>query len=162
MDATIVIAGYAAVVATAALVWNIVQALWYRRRRLRVTASTGWASTGGFGKAKQRVVVLEARNTGHIPIYLKECGLSRDRQPIGNRIALHLKPLPDTLTLPVTLQPGDSFRLTSSASDVTGYKPQTNATLADFDRVYFADGLDGYWFAKVPDGFIESLESASP
>lgn len=163
MTASDVVAIYAAVVATVALGWNVVDQLWSRRVRLKVSISVGtmhrpWV-VDGVGGGPVPVVIFEARNVGRVPILLERCGLSVKREPVHHRLDATDHPVHGTSTLPAAVPSHGNFRLTVLARDFPA--TPSGFSLEQFEYAYFEDQIGRYYFARTPTGFAAELGEAA-
>jgi hypothetical protein len=97
-DAATYVAIYAAVVATAAFVWNVAQAIRARRRDVLVTMRLAWSDEDG---DLRRTVAVTIINRGQIPVGVGGVGVLDQDDPYGPP----LTGLP-TPNLPPVLAPG--------------------------------------------------------
>lgn len=103
MSAALVIAGYAAIVASLSLLWQIY--LWRHRRRNHVEVSAQIALMGMTDGSSLQVIAVTATNHSEHPVRVTGAGI--DLQD-NSGAALHIIDPPPGSTVPGVVQPHDS------------------------------------------------------
>ncbi len=103
MNATDVIAGYAAVVATAALGWEIRKARQARRPQVEVAIS--YAVLGYPDRGMQECAHIEVRNRGDLPVRVTSAGFKLQD---GSDMIASIPHQQPAATIPGVIEPRDS------------------------------------------------------
>jgi hypothetical protein len=135
MDAGDVIAGYAAVVATGALGWQIVKERQARRPQVEVQIRYALLTYPGGGLAE--AANLEARNHGDLPVRVNSAGFNL-QDGSGNVAAVVHQP--PGATLPGVIGPRDSgftYLLDTELGPLDPYRPMVGwVSLSTGERVH--------------------------
>lgn len=107
------IAGYAAVVATAGAAWQIWSGVRANRPRVHVTIEAGVMTPGSIITGPTQIMLLRAANVGSRPVRLTGVQ-ARTRQ---NHVVA-VEAIPVSTPLPVTLGPGDGVEIAWRMDDV--------------------------------------------
>jgi hypothetical protein len=131
MTATDVLAIYGAILATAVAAWDIAKFV-FERPRLRVSCYVGATAVPGVGVTERGLLVYSIANTGGKPIVVNTVGGAL-------RSGSYFMLVSQTVTLPMTLQPGESKVIPSPMPEDIG----------EVTKFIVHDGLGKEWKASV-------------
>lgn len=156
------VAIYAALVATGSLVFGVYQYVSGRRRKLDVDVRVGVVRHPSYGT--RSIVSFRARNTGTLPVHVTQCGLAKTRRKkfrltLEERLAL---PMPSfdlgSPAFPNDVDPHQTFTCFADLQIWCGNGLPQGHSWADYDGVYFVDGIGNDHVARTPAAFHADIE----